>query len=109
MPAEQIDLLTGQPAAPRPAAPHKGGVPSRGYLVALRLEQGLHPHLGKRLGPVGETCGSCAHLVRVRFSKTYLKCAHGPVSRGPATDIRAKWPSCELWKAGEAKTVLAGK
>lgn len=105
--AEQIDLLTGKPAVPVAAAPHKGGVPSRGHLVKLRLEQGRHPHRGDPLGPAGETCGTCVH--RVRFSKTYLKCAHGPNSRGPATDIRSKWPACALWKSGEAKTVLACK
>ena len=100
--ADQIGLFTGEPSTV-PTPPHKGGKPGRGYLVKLRLERGQHPHRGGRLGPAGETCGSCEHLVRVRFSKTYLKCAHGPDSRGPATDIRARWPSCELWKPATTK------
>lgn len=101
--ADQFGLFTGEPSS-LPTLPHKGGKPSRGYLVKLRLEQGRHPHRGDALGPAGETCGTCVHLRHQGgVAGRYLKCAHGPSTRGPATDIRAKWPSCALWKAAEVK------
>ena len=52
-------------------------------------------------GPKGETCGTCAHLVRrqsnVRF---YLKCGlmRHNWTNGYGTDIRARWPACEHWE-----------
>jgi hypothetical protein len=53
-------------------------------------------------GPAGETCGTCEHLVR-RVSpsgKRFLKC--GLVrqlwTKGPGSDIRAKWPACRCFE-----------
>lgn len=50
-------------------------------------------------GPAGETCKTCAHLERVEFAKTYLKCgkmrAHW--TGGPGTDVRAKDAACSNW------------
>jgi len=52
-------------------------------------------------GPAGETCKTCAHVARVRFSKTYIKCdrirARWTGSYG--TDIRLKSPACSGWEA----------
>lgn len=45
-------------------------------------------------GPDGETCRHCAHLLRKRMSKTYLKCALRQNTSGPATDHKAKWNAC---------------
>lgn len=54
-------------------------------------------------GPKGETCKTCVHLCRTGSGsrKTFLKCGlMRPVwTRGNATDIRAKTPACQLWKA----------
>lgn len=54
-------------------------------------------------GPEGETCGSCGHLVRRQFSRTYLKC--GLMQRfwkGSAkTDVRAKDLACRRWAPKE--------
>lgn len=54
-------------------------------------------------GPAGETCGSCAHLVRKKMAKTYLKCglmeAHW--TRGGKTDLRARDAACAKWEKGE--------
>lgn len=105
--ADQLNFEGEVSAIPTPS--HKGGRASREYLVKLRMERGQHPHHGDPLGPAGETCGSCAHMVHVRFARTYLKCGLGPDSRGPATDTRARWLACAKWKSGEATTVLAGK
>lgn len=72
---------------------------SREHMVKARLAAGLHPHRGDPLGPEGEKCGSCEHhRVRV-WAGTYHKCALGPDSHGPATDIRVRWPACAKWKA----------
>ena len=56
-------------------------------------------------GPKGETCGSCSHLTRVKYAKTYLKCGllKDQWTNGPGTDIRAKDAACWKWNAeGEA-------
>lgn len=54
-------------------------------------------------GPEGETCKTCQHLVRVKYGKTYIKCnvIRASWTSGPGTDIRAKTPSCQFWKAIE--------
>ena len=52
-------------------------------------------------GPEGETCGSCAHCVRLKHdSRTYLKCGlmRHHWTNGAGTDIRARWPACEHWE-----------
>lgn len=53
-------------------------------------------------GPQGETCGSCAFKLRVKYhDKSYLKCGlmEKHWTHGGASDIRAKWPACREWKA----------
>lgn len=50
-------------------------------------------------GPDGESCGSCAHLVRNRpGNKIYLKCGLINWSRGAATDIKSRSPACSRWE-----------
>lgn len=61
-------------------------------------------HAGKPgSGPAGETCGSCRHLARFRYSKTYLKCRllEKQWTHGPGTDVRAKDAACLKWEAIE--------
>lgn len=55
-------------------------------------------------GPAGETCGSCRHLVRVRFAKTYLKCelARALWTGGRKTDVRARDAACIKWEKPKA-------
>ena len=52
-------------------------------------------------GPEGETCGSCAQLVRIRMAKTYLKCAltRAAWTGGRKTDVLARAPACSRWEA----------
>jgi hypothetical protein len=54
-------------------------------------------------GPKGETCKTCKHLARIRYSKTYLKCAliKEGWTHGTGTDVKAKAPACRLWEAAE--------
>lgn len=56
-------------------------------------------------GPAGETCGTCRHLYRRRFSKTYLKCElMKPYwTKGTGSDIRAKAPACRRWEPADAR------
>ncbi|HEY2252486.1 MAG TPA: hypothetical protein VGH74_15540 [Planctomycetaceae bacterium] len=61
-------------------------------------------YLGK--GPAGETCGTCAHRVRIQLSKKGVsKCGlmRHHWTNGGGTDIRVKWPACEKW------TVVSGQ
>ena len=54
-------------------------------------------------GPEGETCKTCAHIVRKQMSKTYIKCGlmRERWTGGGKTDIRAKSPACKQWKSPE--------
>lgn len=51
-------------------------------------------------GPGGETCGSCAHRVRIAYSKTYNKCALNRPNwtSGPGSDILVRSPACLKWQ-----------
>ena len=50
-------------------------------------------------GPSGETCKTCAHVVRKEMGKTYFKCAlmRAHWTGGNATDVRATDPACSRW------------
>jgi hypothetical protein len=52
-------------------------------------------------GPTGETCGSCRHLVRRQWSKTYLKCGLNQAAwtHGSRSDVRARDAACSKWAA----------
>ena len=53
-------------------------------------------------GPAGETCGTCANLVRVRYhDKQYFKCGLVTMTHGPGTDIRLKDAACFAWKGAK--------
>lgn len=60
-------------------------------------------------GPAGETCGSCAHLVRKQVSKTYLKCelARGIWTGGRGSDVLARSPACGKWCPVDQATTAA--
>ena len=58
---------------------------------------GRHP-MGMGIIIDGETCGTCKFIVSIGRNKTYLKCAKSRQTKGPATDIRRKWPACVLWE-----------
>lgn len=55
-------------------------------------------------GPAGETCRSCAHLVRKHLARTYLKCGlmQAVWTGGAGTDVRASSPACVRWAARPA-------
>lgn len=56
-------------------------------------------------GPAGETCGTCAHLVRKQMSKRYYKCGlrRREWTGGAATDVSVKSPACAEWASSETK------
>ena len=68
----------------------------------FRLErlESMQRKYGK--GPVGRSCGSCAHLVGVGKANVYFKCELYGVSSSDATDWRKKWQACGAFKP-EAK------
>lgn len=62
------------------------------------IRRGYHPLTRRRLIEGDFTCKDCAFAhVRV-FSKRYWKCQHVPETAGPGTDLKLKWPACELFK-----------
>lgn len=69
-----------------------------------RIARGFHPNGTRLLVPIvagaDQTCGGCAHLREKETGarRTFFKCALGRDTNGPGTDIRKKWPACELWK-----------
>jgi hypothetical protein len=68
---------------------------------AYRLAMGVHPLCGEALGPNVRTCGECCHQRDVMLAGTYHKCGRGPLTHGPATDVRMGWPACEWFEAAE--------
>lgn len=72
----------------------------RAMLRAASVRRGLHA-AEPGTGPEGETCGTCAHLVRKHMAKTYLKCGlcRARWTCGGGTDIRARDPACSKWQA----------
>lgn len=62
------------------------------------LSVGINPGSGERVADSGETCGSCGNLVVRSRNRTYFKCGLVPMTFGPGTDIRKKWPACTEWK-----------
>lgn len=72
---------------------------ARTLRAKTRIANGYHP-LGLRLRePSGETCGACKHLRVKEYAGRYFKCALARDTKGPATDVRKKWPACERWGA----------
>jgi hypothetical protein len=57
-------------------------------------------------GPKDETCGTCAHAVRFRQGKSWIKCelARAKWTGGRATDILARAAACDKWKPEEIPT-----
>ena len=99
--AEAIQELDG--LAPATQAP----APSQMALTALseRVQNAppaVRGHAGlPGSGPIGQTCGTCASIVRkAAAGKPFFKC-HLTASKwtgGSATDLRAKDQACNQWK-----------
>ena len=86
-------------------------LPGQGELALLgegrplpKVWKGLYAAL-PGTGPKGETCGSCRHLYRRRYSKVYLKCAlcEPKWTGGPGSDIKARAPACSKWEKREER------
>jgi hypothetical protein len=78
-------------------APAKGPGPKGGkYYVEPRGYAAI-----PGTGPAGETCGSCAHMVRRRLGGVYRKCGlmRAQWTGGAKTDIKATSPACSRWEA----------
>jgi len=76
--------------------------------MKLIFGQPLKPRLNKAghaappgSGPKGETCGTCAHYVSVRFNmRSYPKCGlmESTWNNSYGTDIRKKDEACRKWE-----------
>lgn len=60
-------------------------------------------------GPVGETCGSCKHVVRCvngNRNKSWLKCLlnEGRWTNGRGSDVLAGSPACSEWEKEDEPT-----
>jgi hypothetical protein len=53
-------------------------------------------------GPSNAWCGTCTHLVRKRYAKTYRKCDQRRMTASEATDHFATWPACGRYHPEEA-------
>lgn len=84
--------LTGEPAAPRPCSKRQAAWHRR---ASERLGA-MHRAYGR--GVEGVPCRHCHFLIRVRFSKDYLKCKKAGVTSSEATDWRATWQSCGAYQ-----------
>lgn len=64
-----------------------------------RALAGKHPANGEDFCEVeGATCGNCEHRIRRHYGgHHYIKCGLLPMTKGPATDIRAGWLGCVRW------------
>lgn len=69
------------------------------------LEAGTHPATRRPVAtPIGlHTCGTCHHHVIASANRTYHKCALHVLgtSSSEASDIRVRWPACELYRECE--------
>ena len=54
-------------------------------------------------GPSGETCASCAHMIRRRLGNVYRKCGlmRAEWTGGAKTDIKATSPACSRWERAD--------
>jgi hypothetical protein len=62
------------------------------------IAKGFHPLTRRKLIEGDLHCRDCANAFR---HSRYWKCQHVPMTFGPGTDLRLKWPACELFKPKE--------
>lgn len=77
------------------------GVPKKRKLTKANGYAGLPGS-----GPEGETCKTCAFLVRRGgCTRIYLKCGKNRCrwTNGPGSDIKAGSPACQFWVKQEPK------
>lgn len=91
--AEVPRLEFGRTATDRPTK-----VPRYKAEQARRVAMGLHPLTGKPLAGNGKKCQTCAHLRVKQMGGRYYKCLQVPLTSGPATDVRVRWPACTLYE-----------
>ena len=88
----------------------------RTYRNNALLEQGIHPTTRRPLlrarpederilkvlagVPFDATCGDCRFCETMRANtRSYVKCKGVPLTHGPGSDTRKKWPACTKFEA----------
>lgn len=90
-PVEQLGLFDPGPAIPAGDLYAGLGVDARRTVQQkATIARGRHPLTGGLAFP-GASCGTCPHAHKDRG---FIKCALGPNTRGPGTDLRLWWPAC---------------
>lgn len=84
-------------------AAKSGGLCGAHYQRQQRGDDMERPLRHYGVGESGRPCwaSGCTRpvLVKVRSGKQFSKCALTKQTKGPATDVRQKWPACEKWEA----------
>jgi hypothetical protein len=91
---------------PQPLGPKDTRSYTRRLTIRNRalLAGGVHPATKMPLLPTdrmpydGARCGNCKHLTSHSHDRTWYKCSLVPITGGPGTDIRLKWPACIKWE-----------
>lgn len=87
---------------PGPRIPAPGGSSADARRTVVRetlISAGVHPTTGLLLAGNGETCGTCDYATLLDYhSRGYWKCTAVPLTHGPASDVRKRWPACTKWK-----------
>lgn len=69
------------------------------------LAAGVHPATRLKAHPELGTCGTCANAVQVHGgARRYWKCKLLPITGGPGTDLRLKWPACHNFEANQPES-----
>lgn len=91
---QQQALIDPPPARRRPST-----VQRLRARQAQALAVGIHPITGARLLGGTETCGTCAHHIRVNGgARNWPKCDRIKATHGHATDCLARFPACVGWE-----------
>lgn len=77
----------------------------RTKIAKEKIARGVHPANDTPTQPDRGTCGDCAHLIRrsAGNKRNLLKCPYHRLgdSASEASDVRAGWPACSVFKAKE--------
>lgn len=95
------DLRVDEPDPP-PASYGRRVTARNNRLISVGINPGSGRRLLVEIAPSTTLrCKDCEHAVPTgRNIKTYWKCAKNPrgMTRGLATDVRLKWPACQLFE-----------
>jgi len=99
-----MTLFESEPVVVRgPAWPKLSADVRRRLRQEEMIARRRHPITGLALLiGTSETCGKCRFREVFSYhTRSYPKCEKGPITHGPATDVKAKWPACVLFERAD--------